>query len=271
MLKRSTMGATASSTRTPAKRKAVEIAEVVGPTKIVIALDIESGGEDMIRNPLLAVGWYICELGHPEAPLAKGYVSLRPLQYIEQSSITAINALSPGAAINDVLPMVQTQQFDQKCLEEFWHNAERCPMGRQMLERFEREAVDHRVGMTQLRELIDSFDDGVDFKAVIISDNAPFDFGWIDYHFSQHGLRRLHLRSDGRYRRIFDVVDYRRGLFAMDHGERQFGEKEIIERLKLDINPDMHDHMPDNDARYICLFYHKMMEEAARRVVTSDE
>ena len=262
MLKKSTMGNKAS---TPVKRKAEEISESGGPTKVVIAIDIESGGTDMIRHPLLAVGWYVCELGKLNQPLEAGYVCPEWLTYIDQSTLESMANLSPGAMLGDVQHGVHRQEFEKACLEDFWHNEEKCPGGREHLAKFAAEVVPHRQAMQQIRDLIDRYDDGTEYEAVLISDNTTYDFGWLDYHLSKEGLRRVHIRSNDRYRRVFDTVDYRRGLFAMDHGKRQYGERWIIEQLGLEIDPLEHNHTPDSDARYINMFYHHMLAEAECR------
>jgi uncharacterized protein YifE (UPF0438 family) len=156
-----------------------------------------------------------------------------------------------------------TQAMDPKCLREFWYNEEKCPEGRAKLDELQSQAIDAGDAMRQFRAVLDRWDDGEKYRAVIVSDNILFDGGWVDYYLSRFGLRRLHLTPQGKYRRVYDTVDYRRGLVKMDYGDRWLNERGIIERYGLTVDPSAHTHMPEEDAEYIYRFHQQLVAKAA--------
>ena len=257
------------------KRKLEEkdVEKTPPPTKVIFSFDIEARGDDLLKHGMLAIGWCVGAIDEDRV-LEKGRLCLKPLLYMDPEDILMISMYGvdglrglPGgetdAAIAERRALVKTQCMDPKCLEEFWYNEEKCPGGRAKLAELQSQAIDAGDAMRQLRATLDKWDDGKEYKAVIVSDNILFDGGWVDYYLSRFGLRRLHLTPQGKYRRVYDTVDYRRGLVKMDYGERWLDERGIIEKFGLTVDPASHTHMPEEDAEYIYRFHQQLVAKAA--------
>lgn len=243
-----------SGSTSDAKRKLEEISAIPagGPQKVVFSFDIEGRGDDLLAHGILAIGWCVGSLDDDRV-LETGRVALQPLVTLR------MHTASDGTPF----PGAEVQTFEQKCLDEFWYNEEKCPGGRAKLDMLKAAAIDPSEAMRIFRDKLDFYDDGERYEAVIVSDNILFDGGWVDFYLSYFGLRRLHLTPQGRYRRVFDMVDYRRGLVKMDHGDRWLNERGIIELFGLTVDPDDHTHLPEEDARYIYRFYQQLLAKAA--------
>lgn len=224
-----------------------------GPVQVAVSIDIESRGDDLIKHGILSIGYCVGRLDREEV-LDRGRISLNPLTYLSYEE-------TKTCAPQELVTARKTQQFEQRCLEEFWLNEDKNPGGKQKLQILMAEGVDPIIGIKKFRDLLDSYDDGVNFQAKIISDNIIFDGGWIDYYLSLAGFGRLQHDVNGRYRRVFDTVDYRRGVCRMDYGDKWMNEKQIIAHFGLTVNPDDHTHMPDDDAEYIYRFHVQLVNK----------
>lgn len=250
---------------------AMEAPDPSGPTKVLFSIDIESRGDNVIEHGVLSIGYCVGLIDRPEV-LAKGRISLKPLQYIDQGDVNILDEVfaatrskllsehpaNPSPA-SELPSLVKTQHFEERCLDEFWLNEEKNPGGKEKMQLMVEEGVDPIEGIRQFRAILDHYDDGEVFKAHVLSDNVVFDAGWLNYYLYKAGCPDLSHTAKGRYRRIFDMVDYRRGVCHMDHADTWMNEKAIIEHFRLDVNPDDHTHMPDEDAEYIYQFYVRLM------------
>lgn len=247
------------------------------PVPVAFAIDIESRGDDLIKHGILSIGYCVGRLDQEEV-IEKGRISLQPLQYLSYWDLQSLQfdmkvyagewcawdtmryeMEQEGKTDHSPEPqppqVIKTQKFEERCLQEFWLNEEKCPGGKEKMQTMMAEAVDPIEGIKQFRAILSRYDDGVNYEAKVISDNIVFDGGWIDYYLSLAGLPRLQHDAKGWYRRVFDTVDYRRGACHMDYGDRWMGEKDIINHFGLTVNPDDHTHMPEEDAEYIYRFH----------------
>jgi hypothetical protein len=53
------------------------------------------------------------------------------------------------------------------------------------------------------------------------------------------------------YRNTHDSDSYARGYLKMSYNKPWISNKKIIQSLGLDLDPDSHDHMPENDAELL--------------------
>jgi hypothetical protein len=242
------------------------------PTKVAFALDIEGRGDNLLKNGILSIGWCVMRIDTGEI-LEKGRISLQPLLYMDPDDILFFHECEtgdPDSIPRDVLvPVddmydsywVKTQVFEERCLQEFWLNEEKFPGNKAKMQTMMGEAVDAMDGIKAFRNVLDKWDDGVQWESKILSDNVVYDCGWINYYLSLAGCRILALGPNNRYRRVFDTVDYRRGVCAMDYGDLWLNEREIIKLYDLDVDPDNHTHMPDDDAEYIAMYHIQLLNK----------
>ena len=246
------------------------------PTKVALALDIEGRGDNLIKNGILSIGWCVVRIDTRKI-LEKGRISLYPLQYVDHSGLSTVHEMAYVLGENLVgkldgsqefieftekaIDVVKTQVFEERCLQEFWLNEEKFPGNKVKMHTMMSEAVPTIEGIRAFRAILDKWDDGVQWECKILSDNVVYDCGWLNYYLSLAGCRILALGPNNRYRRVFDTVDYRRGVCAMDYGDLWLNEREIIKLYDLNVDPDKHTHFPDDDAEYIATFHIQLLNK----------
>lgn len=85
----------------------------------------------------------------------------------------------------------------------------------------------------------------------IVSDNPGFDFGMINYYMDISGQHSLNYKvmPDGslQYRSNHDADSYGRGKAHQDAYNPWYSTRDHCPQ----VNPDLHGHMPEDDAEYI--------------------
>lgn len=137
-------------------------------------------------------------------------------------------------------------------MREFWHKSDEM---RALLARLTANPVPALEGIAAFRALLDRFED-----PVILSDNASFDYGFINYYLDLAGLPSL--RCDAtrtKYRPLYDTDSYARGATHMGYDKRWVNDAEVATQLNNWVgwaddefpNKELHNHIPENDAEYI--------------------
>jgi hypothetical protein len=205
--------------------------------RVVVAFDIEGRGMSMMRNGLNAIGWCVMDCETLER-LEKGYVCVQPL---------------PG------------QEFEKRCLEEFWHAK---PEHRVILDRIESESIPAKDAIDIVKTNIVRWQNTYAI-AFIASDNVAFDIAFLNYYFDYFGYPPLlyHQTESGAaggYKTVHDTYSYAAGVMGWKHSDpSQRGSKadRICKAFDLSIKAE-HNHMPDNDAEYIAEMYLNVQQHA---------
>lgn len=210
----------------------------ISPTPVVISFDIESRGKDLRKNGIASVGICVAKCDVLEV-IHKERIDLKPLSFFELNADGSVS--------------VEFQQFEERCVREFWSkNSEN-------LKRMQENAIDPLVGIAQFRKLIDKYDDKVLYEARIITDNPSFDASMLNYYLSRANLEPLHFDSASRYRSVVDTDSYSRGVLHMGYGNPWVSDEVLIKKYGLTANHADHDHMPENDAEYIYSFHTELV------------
>lgn len=200
------------------------------PTSVFIAVDVESRGDDPGRNGCLSVGVCIGRTDRNEV-LHKERFDIAPFE---------------------------GQVFQQRCVDEFWcHHDDKLKV-------MQNGAKDPVEQISAFRELIDRYNDGVQWKAMFVSDTSGFDYEFINYYLGKAGLHSMRYDKQGlKYQKLHSLVEFARGVARVPFGARSFGKREIVETFQLDVDLESHDHMPENDANVIydvCVALHLQLQ-----------
>lgn len=192
--------------------------------------------------------------------LDKQRFDLKPMVYAEYLQLEKLSTIRDAAtaaeAVLDIIknPTVRTQEFDDRCLREFWSK------NQDKLKVMQKNAIDPLVAIGQFRVFLDRWDDKKEWEAVIISDNVAYDCRMVNHYLSVAGLKSLSYDSVGKYRPNFDTDSYARGMEKTKYDNLWLSDDDIITKYKLNINKDAHDHFPENDAEVIYRLHLSLME-----------
>ncbi len=152
--------------------------------------------------------------------------------------------------------------FEERCKTEFWDNnpeaLKACEYKGPSRSKPEREEAMIR-GLLSFIEKWERKADEAGLKLDVVSDNAEFDFGFVDDLIFRHvpdAMPLCYRVTDGKYRRTWDTHCVQRGfLLAVDSEfalNNTWGYTKRIEKL-YDVPSDsvVHDHEADNDASTI--------------------
>jgi len=147
----------------------------------------------------------------------------------------------------DMLP-IPGQKMEERCREEFWSKHP------DHLKALTKNAKPPMEQTRAFRAFLDKWDMMHDLY--IVCDHPTFDFGMINYYLDKAGCFTLNYKKnlDGSpfsYRPIHDSTAYARSLLRQSFNEPWLSNKRLIEAIGADwLNPDDHDHMPENDAEF---------------------
>lgn len=197
-----------------------------------------------MRHGIVSIGFCIGRLDRVEV-LRKGRFDLSPLAYVEQDEIVGPVALEK--------PSVNFQEFEERCLKDFWENEERFPGIAEKLKVMQKNAKDPIMEIIDFRNTIDDWDDRKNgWEAVLISDNVAFDARMINHYLSVAGLPSLNYDKTGtRYRPVVDTESFARGVERMDYSSLWVDDTALIQKYGLNASKADHTHMPEDDAEYI--------------------
>ena len=195
--------------------------------RAILALDIEARGPSIKDHGILSIGYCLGRADKFEI-LESARISMKPL---------------PG------------QEYDPKCLEEFWSRHE------EIKERLEKEAQQSASAMYYFDNLLHSWD--ATYQVHIVADFSAFDLGFIDQYLVQFGLDPLtSTRGSGKFRPLYDTDSYARGARGMDYSNPWTSDAETASELGFEVGSQS-THYPDEDARHVYETHIKTMLLAA--------
>lgn len=188
---------------------------------IVVAIDIEARGSGAVRHGLISIG--VC-VGRGDRD-----------QVIEKRRF-------------DFLPY-PNQSMELRAYNEFWVNHQ------DKLGLMQKNAKPPAEQIYAFRSYIDALE--AKGPLYIVADNPAFDFGFINFYLDNHGLQSLNYTREMQYRKVHDADSYARGRMRMGFDNQWMSNADLIKFLGIDLDPEAHDHMPENDAELIYrLHYH---------------
>ena len=180
----------------------------------LLTIDVESGGCQVTRHPLIAIG-----------------VDFRLVEPSRQLGSNNKRIFRFPFDIKD---------FEPRCMEEFWSK------NMDKLEKLKALPISTIADFAQYVDELDAkYPD-----LVIMADNPTFDVGFINYLYDRDLNRKpLQYRADGKYRIIVDQNSY---LWATmpELKDPWVWDSTVIKKFNLQLT-SVHDHMPDNDAEHI--------------------
>jgi DNA polymerase III epsilon subunit-like protein len=209
-------------------------------------VDIETTGENMVRNGLVAFGVVIGN--------------------------------SKTGKIEDtfqvfVRPLGDDYVWEQRCLDEFWHrNDEMKATKAALLSRaWSEEGKTTAEAMATFTAWVnDNRTPEFLESLVFMSDTAGYDIGWLNYLLGMCGLKSMNYIVGGQYRPIFDSTSFHRGVGGKLPNDGYWGaESAAYATLKAPAevtggNPHKATHEPVEDAKSICweiLQVHRLIEQ----------
>src|ERR1700744_5540510 len=148
----------------------------------ILAVDIETSGSSILKHGIIAIGYCLGD--------NKGNVIIKKRIHVK---------LDTGKI------------FEKRCMETFWNK------NLDKLEILKQNAKEPKNAITEFINDIDSFEDEYDLR--IITDNASFDIGFLNYYLELY-LDRLPLsykKDQKTYRPIYDTDSYARGVLLLKY------------------------------------------------------
>jgi len=183
---------------------------------VVISLDIEARGQGPKRHGIMAIGVCVGSMAE-EKVLEKVRYDIKPLP---------------------------NQSLEKRCWDTFW-----CKH-KDNFNLFTANAKEAKGQITAFRALLDKWHKQSD-TVYIVSDNPGFDFGMINYYLDYFSLPTLNYAHNGNYTNTHDADSYGRGVMKQGFESQWFSNSQACAHFKLDLDPEDHDHMPENDAEFI--------------------
>lgn len=203
------------------------------PVDCVLAFDIEKTGQRTDQHSMVALGGCVVRVRDSKV----------------MSSFLCFMKLEPG------------HRYDPFCKRDYWDNWAKFPMNRVVLERIESEGVAPQVGIRDFAAWLDAQERHYEErgeKLALVVDTVGSDTTWVSHYFQKY-LNRGPIEDKygrpGQYRSIKHSTAYARGV-AGDDGSREVDWRRVLRGRAVALPPDdMHNHMPDSDARSIATTY----------------
>jgi len=189
---------------------------------ILVALDIEKAGCQLMTHPIISIGWCIGD--------TDGTV-------LDKSSL---NIQTDWPITNESGKVIQYGAFEPRCWDEFW--SKQSP---ELIRELKRDTIPQPVALQYFSSFLDSLENKYPentHKIKFLSDNAAFDIATLDYNLEIYaGRRPLCYSKTGKYREV-EALDNMLDMLP----------SEIVNVEKVKINDLVkHDHHPANDAEVI--------------------
>lgn len=232
--------------------------------RVAFVIDVECRGDDAMRNGIVSIGVCVGRLDRVEV-LEKRRFDLKPMLYAEYTTLGAIATMKqPGVSLSAGLTAldnikVQLQNFEERCQREFWSK------NQDKLDVMQKNSIDPLVGIGQFRMLLEKWDDGEKWEAVVISDNVTYDCRMVNHYLSVAGLKSLSYDSKGGYRPNFDTDCFARGVEKMKYESLWVNDDDLIKKYQLEVDKDSHDHFPENDAEVIYRLHVGLLQKLSRQ------
>lgn len=192
--------------------------------KVYLAMDIETTGQYLGRNAMIALGMVVMD---DEMNILKNFT---------------------------VCLKENGKEREERCMSEFW--------GKQPAELFDnimKNGIDPSIAMNSLVDWLLDVESTYGDRLVVLSDNPSYDVAWINYYLSTYSTRPMlyygwnEQKQEYEYRRIWDTDSVFHGALAMKKGEIvEWGlEKELdVQNVKWS-----NSHVPEEDASNIAANY----------------
>lgn len=187
---------------------------------VLFAVDIETSGEFLTQNYIIAIGWYAMELESGKM-LDKRWVSLKP---------------------------IEGRGFSDRC-QQWWNDR------KDLLDTFEKAALKIEDALTIFLSALDRCD--AQGHVILVSDNASFDIAWIDYYLSMYMHRRplCYKLGSTMWRPIIDADSYAKCFLqeSYEHGVYVSNQLVLDKLGESQVPPQT--HRPDEDAENIAVLH----------------
>lgn len=187
----------------------------------ILAIDIETTGAFLTENEIVSIGYVF---GDKDGKITeKGRVDFKV-----------------------------KKPFDVRCYAEFWSK------NMQIYDNLQANAIEPNIAIKKFAEIIDRHEAKNELR--IVTDFAAFDPCWINYYFSFF-LKRLPLyyTHDIKFRPIYDIDSYTRGVMHMNYENPWTNDSVVIEQYKLSLS-QITPHYPEEDAQHIYEFHIQLIK-----------
>lgn len=151
----------------------------------------------------------------------------------------------------DFVP-ISGQEFEKRCWDTFWSKHKDTL---NVLTQNAKPAKDQTLAFRAFLDEWHAKSDGL----YIVCDNPGFDFGMINYYLDMFGCQTLNYDHLGNYLNNHDADSYGRGMRHQGFNNQWFSNEQACKDFDFDLNPNDHDHMPENDAEFIYKLHRQLV------------
>ncbi len=209
-------------------------------TKKFGAVDIESTGQHLTRNAMIAFGFSIQDGEEKELDTFVAYLSVP-----------------------------EGREWEKRCVDEFWSKEQ------DTLAYITERMKDPKEEMERFATWLDEMDTKYKGDLVVLSDNGGYDYAWIDEYLSAFTKRpSIYYRLKGvdaesgeknyGFRRTWDTNSMYHGALT-ELRPTEYIQWSLEKELGNKQDTYKHDHNPLNDARCIALDYIRHRKDALKR------
>ena len=219
----------------------------------IVAVDGEWRGNNALTHGILSLGWVIGRADRMEV-LHKGRFNFAPMEYVTGKQTNDIDDFDCMEAIG---PFLQTQDYEPRCLEEFWskHSDKKAIL--------ESDPVNPMLAIALFKDIRDGLEEK-GLMVLLVSDAPGRDFHFINTYLDHAGLPDINTTLGGKYRQVYSTEDYARGALGMGFDNLHLKDQEWIDQMGLPVDRNEHDHMPENDAEYIYKMYWHTVDKTSK-------
>lgn len=248
---------------------------------LVIAIDIESSGGNMVTNPTFAVGIVSFLVVDRDVKLvSKDRIVLNKFPELPSDDRGSLFDKETNKIRGATSAIKTYGSFEPRCWEEFWSknidvlnklNAttdeiHETPLPRRHFRTVRSDYVGMSVRQTIDRYVVDILKANPATDIRIVSDNPAFDIGRIDYQINADSIRLIQAANETRgtqtlnYILKSDAKDATRVYNGIESTDNLYDLKRAGKIVFEDVPCDVeHDHMPENDAHTIGWKYCNIM------------
>ncbi len=192
--------------------------------KVYLAMDIETTGQYLGRNAMIAVGMVVMD---DEMNILKNFT---------------------------VCLKENGKEREERCMKEFW---EKQPA--ELFSNIIKNGIDPQIAMNMLVEWLLDVEMTYGDRLVVVSDNPAFDVAWINYYLATYTVRPMlyngwnDQKQEYEYRRIWDTDSAFHGALVIQKGE--IVEWGLEKELHVQNEKWNNSHVPEEDASNIAANY----------------
>lgn len=205
--------------------------------KFYFAVDVETTGQFLNRNAMIAFGCTIMNAKSEEVDKFEGYMKIP-----------------------------ENREMETRCYEEFWSKQ------KETFDFIKEKAKDHKEVMESFADWLDNMDLKYGSDLVLLSNNGGYDYAWMDTYISNYTKRSsiyYRLKSINKetkektygFRRTWDTNSIYHGALTLKR-KGEYVEWNLEKEIGCQNNKWKNDHNPLNDARNIASNYILFIENA---------